>query len=251
MTVDYRREGRVAVVTIDRPHRRNSIDRATAEALAAAWHTFDADEEALVAVLQGNGGHFSAGADLKAFDLVDTDDGFLGFTRTIIGKPTVAAIEGACVAGGLEMALWCDLRVAARTAYFGVFNRRFDVPLVDGGTQRLPRLVGMGRALELMLTGRRVDATEALSIGLVNEVVEPGSAFDRALEVADLIASHPQASLRADRLAALEGWGHPLADGLAIERHHGTATLDRAREGAKRFAAGLGRGGAPLSGAEP
>lgn len=247
MLVEYEPRGRVVVITINRPQRRNAIDRATASALAEAWRRFDEDDGADVAVLHGAQGHFSAGADLKAFNLVDTPGGFLGFTRTTVNKPTLAAIEGACVSGGLEMALWCDLRVAGRSAFFGMLNRRFDVPLVDGGTQRLPRVIGRGHALELILTGRRVEAEEALKLGLVNELVEPGEALSRALELARLIASYPQGSLRADRLAVLEGTGRPMGEGLAIERRHGKRTLDGAREGARRFADGAGRGGAPVT----
>jgi enoyl-CoA hydratase len=251
MSVTYRRRGRVAVVTIDRPERRNSVDRATAEALAEAWRRVDADTEVTGGVLWGAGGTFSAGADLKAFDLVDGPGGFLGFTRTTVGKPTIAAIEGHCVAGGLEMALWCDLRVAAEGAVFGCFERRFGVPLVDGGTQRLPRIVGMGRALDLILTGRPVRSDEALAIGLVTSVVPDGSALDAGCELAEQLADLPQQTLRSDRLAVLEGAGHPLPEGLEIERRHGLGVLGAAAEGAARFAGGAGRAGAPVESRPP
>ena len=196
-------------------------------------------------VLTGAGGEaFCAGADLKALDLdVDHPDGPMGFTRLTPSKPAIAAIDGWCLAGGLELALWCDLRIATPGSTFGLFERRWGVPLVDGGTQRLPRVVGMGRALELILTGRPVDAEEALRIGLVNEVVAPGAHLERALELAERIASFPQETMLADRRAAIEGAGLPLAEGLALEHRLGRETLDVAVEGAARFAAGEGRGG--------
>lgn len=247
MSVDYEVRDRVALITIDRPERRNAIDRATANALAEAWRRFDGDDSADVAVLWGNGGHFCAGADLKAFDLVDNPGGPLGFTRMKVSKPTIAAVEGSCVAGGLEMALWCDLRVVGRSAVMGCLERRFGVPLIDGGTQRLPRIVGMGRALDLILTGRTVDAEEAAAIGLVTSVVEDGSARDAALALAARIASFPQETVRSDRLALLEGIGRPLGEGLEVERRHGIRVMDTARQGAARFAAGAGRGGTDLT----
>jgi enoyl-CoA hydratase len=246
--VTYAIDGRVAVITIDRPERRNAVDRETAEALADAFTRFDADPEADVAVLTGAGGDFSAGADLKAFDLIDRPGGYLGFTRTTVGKPTIAAVEGHCVAGGLEMALWCDLRVAAVSAVFGCFERRFGVPLVDGGTQRLPRIVGHGLAMEMILTGRPVDSAEAHAVGLVNLVVADGDALSAALALAGRIASFPQDTLRSDRLALLEGDGRGLAEGLAIERARGLAMMEAARLGAARFAAGEGRSGQLLAG---
>lgn len=243
MAVHYQRRGPVAIVTIDRPERRNAVDRATANALAAAWHRFESDDHAAVGVLTGAGGAFSAGADLKSFDLVDRPEGFLGFTRDSVDKPTIAAVGGHCVAGGLEMALWCDLRVAGQDAVFGCFERRFGVPLGDGGTQRLPRLVGLGRALDMILTGRAVDAAEAARIGLVDRVVEAGGHLEAAVELAEYIASAPQPTVRADRRAVLEGLGRPLAEGLELERRHALAVLDVAAAGAARFAAGEGRGG--------
>lgn len=246
MSVSYERRGRVAVITVDRPEVRNAIDRATARALGDAWRTFDDDGKADVGVLHGAGGHFSAGADLKAFDLVDDPAGYLGFTRLTVGKPTIAAVEGYCVAGGLEMALWCDLRVASREAVFGCLERRFGVPLVDGGTVRLPLVVGLGVALELILTGREVTADEALVIGLANEVVSPGTALDRAVEMADTIASFPQPTVRSDRASVLGALGLSTIDALDFEARLGAGVMDTAAAGADRFAAGAGRGAAAV-----
>ncbi len=246
MTVRYEVVDRVAVVTIDRPERRNAVDLDTARELGEAWRRFDADDEADVGILTGAAGAFSAGADLKAFDLEDHPDGFLGFTRMEVAKPTIAAVEGACVAGGLEMALWCDLRVAGRSAVFGCFERRFGVPLVDGGTQRLPRIVGLGRALDLILTGRSVHADEAERIGLVTRVVDDGAALASAIHLARAIGSHPQETVRTDRAAVYGGIGRPLEEGMERERALGSEVLDVAARGAARFAAGLGRGGAPV-----
>jgi len=242
--VEYERRGPVAIVTVDRPERRNAVDRETALALRDAWERFDEDEDALVGVLAGAGGTFSAGADLKAMDLEDDPEGYLGFSRTSVSKPTIAAIEGHCVAGGIEMALWCDLRVAARTAEFGCFERRFGVPLVDGGTQRLPRVVGLGRALDLILTGRALDAETAEEWGLVNRLAPDGEALDAAVELAELIAQFPQETVRTDRAAVYDGLGEPLERGLKIEAWHGSRAMETAREGADRFAGGAGRGGA-------
>lgn len=243
MSVHYEVRGPTALITIDRPERRNAINLETADLLQRAWERFDTDEQAVVGVLTGAGGVFSAGADLKDFDLIDRTDGFLGFTRMIVSKPTIAAVEGYCVAGGLEMALWCDLRVAGEGAVFGCFERRFGVPLVDGGTQRLPRIVGLSRALDMILTGRPVDAGEANDIGLADRLSPAGSALDTALELADLIAAFPQTTVRSDRLAVLEGLGRPPAEGLAIERRHGLGVLDTAAKGAARFEEGSGRSG--------
>jgi len=239
--VEYDRRGPVAVITVDRPERRNAIDRETALALREAWERFDDDEEALVGVLTGANGTFSAGADLKAMDLADDPEGYLGFSRMEVSKPTIAAIEGHCVAGGIEMALWCDLRVASETAEFGCFERRFGVPLVDGGTQRLPRVVGLGRALELILTGRALDAETAKEWGLVNRIAEEGEALDAAVEMGELIASFPQETVRTDRAAVYDGLGEPLDQGLKVEAWHGSRALDTALEGADRFAGGEGR----------
>ncbi len=241
--VRYERNGSVAVVTVDRPERRNAIDNETAEGLRDAFERFERDESALVAVLTGTRGTFSAGADLKAMNLEDRPEGWLGFTRMRVSKPTVAAVEGYCVAGGLEMALWCDLRVAGESATFGCFERRFGVPLVDGGTQRLPRIVGLGRALEMILTGRAVDAEEAHAWGLVNRVASGGEVLDEAVELAELIAQFPQRTVRTDRAAVYDGLGSTLEQGLASEGWHGSRAMRTGREGAERFAGGDGRGG--------
>ncbi len=243
MTVRYEQDGQVVVVTIDRPGRRNAIDRATAGALGDAWRRFAAEQSAAVGVLTGAGGTFCAGADLKAFDLVDGPGGFLGMSRLAVGKPTIAAVAGHAVAGGLELALWCDLRVAGEDAVFGCFERRWGVPLVDGGTQRLPQVVGLGRALDMILPGRPVDAAEALAMGLANRVVPAGTELAAAVDLARQIASFPQATVRSDRAAVYAGLGRTPAQGLAEERRLGTAVLDVAAAGAARFAAGEGRGG--------
>ncbi|HEX5593493.1 MAG TPA: crotonase/enoyl-CoA hydratase family protein [Solirubrobacterales bacterium] len=242
--VRYERRGAAAVLTIDRPERRNAIDAATAAALRQGLEEFEADEAARGLILTGSGEAFCAGADLKALDLdVDGPGGPLGFTRLTPSKPAIAAIDGWCLAGGLELALWCDLRVATPRSVFGCFERRWGVPLIDGGTQRLPRVLGMGRALELILTGRPVEADEAERIGLVNEVTEPGRHLDRALELVERIASFPQETMLSDRRAALEGGGLPLAAGLELEHRLGREVLEVAARGAARFAAGEGRGG--------
>jgi len=243
--VRYERTGAAALVTINRPERRNAVDAATAEGLRAALRDFEADDGARVMVLAGAGGvAFCAGADLKAMDLdIEHPDGPMGFTRVTPSKPAIAAISGWCLAGGLEIALWCDLRIATEDATFGLFERRWGVPLIDGGTQRLPRVVGMGRALELTLTGRPVGAAEALRIGLVNEVVPPGRHTERALELAERLAGYPQETMLSDRRATLEGAGVPLADGLALEHRIGREVLEVAARGAARFAGGEGRGG--------
>ncbi|HEY0316939.1 MAG TPA: crotonase/enoyl-CoA hydratase family protein [Solirubrobacterales bacterium] len=243
--VRYERLGAVAVLTIDRPERRNAVDSATARALRQGFEDFEADDSARVLVLTGAGGEaFCAGADLKALDLdVDDPAGPEGFTRLTPSKPAIAAVNGWCLAGGLELALWCDLRIATPGSTFGFFERRWGVPLVDGGSQRLPRLIGMGRAMELILTGRAVAAEEALEIGLVNELVAAGEHLGRALELAERIASFPQETMLADRRAAIEGFGMPLADGLEHERRLGREVLDVAVRGAARFAAGEGRHG--------
>jgi enoyl-CoA hydratase len=244
--VRYERRGAAAVLTIDRPELRNAIDAAAAKGLAQGLEEFEADGEARVLVLTGAGGEaFCAGADLKAMDLdVEAAAGPLGITRLTPSKPAIAAIDGWCLAGGLELALWCDLRLATPKSVFGCFERRWGVPLIDGGTQRLPRVVGMGRALEMILTGRAVDAEEAERIGLVNEVVESAAHLERALEMAERIASFPQETMLSDRRAVLEGGGLPLAEGLELERCLGRGVLVAAARGAARFAAGEGRHGA-------
>ena len=247
MAVKYEPRGRAAVIAIDRPEACNAVDLATAEALHRAWLRFDDDEEAMVGVLTGSGGNFSAGVDLKAFDVVNRPEGPLGFTRRAVSKPTIAAVAGFAVAGGLEMALWCDLRVAGENAVFGCFERRFGIPMLDGGTQRLPRLIGQGRALDMILTGRSVDAQEAQRIGLVDRLAPAGSELEAALELAEVIAGSPQETVRSDRFAVYEGWGRPLEDGLAAEDRHGRHVMGVAAAGAARFAAGEGRGGSAVA----
>ncbi len=241
----YERIGAAAVLTIDRPARRNAVDATTAELFRRGLEDFEADDDARVLILTGAGGEaFCAGADLKALDLdVDHPGGPEGATRLTPSKPAIAAVDGWCLAGGVELALWCDMRIATPGSTFGLFERRWGVPLVDGGTQRLPRVIGMGRALELILTGRPVDAEEAHRIGLVNEVVEPGAHLTRALELAEKIASFPQETMLADRRAAIEGFGLPLDEGLALEHRLGREVLEVAVRGAARFASGEGRHG--------
>jgi enoyl-CoA hydratase len=241
----YERVGAAALLTIERPERRNAIDAAAAELFRQGLRDFEADEGARVLVLTGAGGAaFCAGADLKAMNLdVTHPDGPMGPTRLTPAKPAIAAVDGWCLAGGVELSLWCDMRIATPQSTFGLFERRWGVPLLDGGTQRLPRVVGMGRALELILTGRPVKAEEALRIGLVNEVVEPGGHVERALELAERIAAFPQETMLADRRAAIEGFGQPLAEGLELERRLGNEVLEVAVRGAARFAGGEGRHG--------
>jgi enoyl-CoA hydratase len=251
MTVRSERRGPVAIVTLDRPEVRNAVDRPTAEALAGAFRRFDADASLCVAVLTGAGGTFCAGADLKAVAdgrgnrAAPDGDGPMGPTRMLLGKPVIAAVEGFAVAGGLELALWCDLRVAARDAVFGVYCRRWGVPLVDGGTVRLPRLVGQSLALDMILTGRGVSGEEALRTGLANRLVEPGRALDAALGLAGELARFPQRCLRSDRRSALEQWSLSLGDALAHEMRLGLEVLasGESLEGAGRFAQGAGRHG--------
>ncbi len=258
--VRYERDGAAGVLTITRPERRNAVDDETAGLLLEAFREFEADDDARVLVLTGEGPEaFCAGADLKAFaeraaEFSGSDpeataawldarpDGPLGFTRLEASKPTIAAISGWCLAGGLELALWCDLRIATTTARLGFTERRFGVPLIDGGTQRLPAIVGRGRALEMILTGRVVAADEALRWGLVNEVVDDGQHLGRALEIAEGLAAFPQPTMLSDRRAALEGAGLPLAEGLALEARLGRDSVITGVAGAARFAAGEGRG---------
>ena len=249
MSVRLDRTGSAAVVTIDRPGRRNAVDGPTAELLKAAYLAFVADDAARVLVITGAGDEaFCAGADLKALDTLSSrlqdPGGPLGFSRLESPKPTIAAVSGWCLAGGLELALWCDLRIVTEDARLGFPERRWGVPLIDGGTQRLPRIVGQGRALDLILTGRIVEAAEAHAMGMVTEVVAPGAHLDRALEVAEGLAGFPQDTMLADRAAALASFGHPLPAGLAIEAAAGLPTLQTALAGASRFAGGEGRGGA-------
>ncbi len=253
-TVRTRTEARVRIVEIDRPGRRNAVDSATARDLADAFRNFETDPQVDVAVLSGRGGTFCAGADLHEIaagvdDRISPEgDGPMGPTRMRLTKPVVAAIEGYAVAGGLELALWCDLRVAAEDAVLGVFSRRFGVPLVDLGTIRLPRLIGQSRALDLILTGRPVSASEALEMGLVNRVVPAGTAVDAAVELANQISRFPQTCLRHDRLSVLEQWGLTEAQAMENEVHHGKEVLATGEtvEGASRFSEGQGRGGAQV-----
>jgi enoyl-CoA hydratase len=249
--VSYRLDERVAVVTIERPQRRNAVDPATARALVVAFERFERDEAADVAILTGAGGTFCAGADLialaaGAFELeADGAQAPMGPTRMQLSKPVIAAIEGYAVGGGLELALWCDLRVAASDAIFGVFSRRFGVPLVDLGTVRLPRLIGHSLAMDLILTGRPVNAIEAKGIGLVNRIAPNGQALSAALELAKQIASFPQTCVRSDRLAVLDQWGLTEREAMRNELRHGLATFagGEAAAGAARFAEGAGRHG--------
>lgn len=244
------RTGPVTTVVLARPAARNAVDGPTAAALAAAFRDFEADPGARVAVLWGEGGTFCAGADLKAVGTPDGNrvapdgDGPMGPTRMRLTKPVIAAVSGHAVAGGLELALWCDLRVAEEDAVFGVFCRRWGVPLIDGGTVRLPRLIGTGRALDLILTGRPVPAPEAYGMGLANRLVPTGRARTAAEELAAEIARFPQTCLRADRASALEQHGLPEEEAMAAELRHGSAALGEAAAGAGRFAAGEGRHGA-------
>lgn len=242
----------ITTITLTRPERRNAVDGPTAAALAEAFRAFEADARARVAVLTGAGGVFCAGADLKALagqsnaNAVSAEgDGPMGPTRMRLSKPVLAAIEGYAVAGGLELALWCDMRVASRSAILGVFCRRFGVPLIDGGTVRLPRLIGQSRALDLILTGRPVDADEALTMGLVNRVVADGHALGAAQVLARQIASHPQLCMRHDRRSVYEQWSQPELQAMMRELELGLATLASGEtlQGAQRFAAGAGRAG--------
>ncbi|MGH2878854.1 MAG: crotonase/enoyl-CoA hydratase family protein [Solirubrobacteraceae bacterium] len=247
--VRYERDDAAAIVTIDREQRRNAVDGPTAEALHAALVRFESEEDARVMVLTGAGdAAFCAGADLKAIETLGprllSPDGPMGFTRLTPSKPTIAAISGYALAGGLELALWCDLRIAAEDARLGYPERRWGVPLIDGGTQRLPRIVGLGRALDLILTGRIIDAAEAHSMGLLSEVVPAGEHLRRAVELANNLARFPQPTMLADRRAAIEGLGMSLADGLRLESEAGPDTYLDAVRGAARFAGGEGRGGA-------
>ncbi len=253
MNVRIEKKDRVTTVILDRPEKRNAVDRPTATALAEAFRAFEADAESDVAVLWGAGGHFCAGADLQGFageatrnSLSPEGDGPMGPTRMLLTKPVIAAVSGYCVAGGLELACWCDLRVAEQSAVFGVFCRRFGVPLIDGGTLRLPRLIGQSRALDLILTGRPVGAEEALAMGLANRVVADGTAREAAEALAAEMSRHPQTCLRHDRLSSYEQWGLPLPQAMANEFTHGLKTLESGEwlQGAARFTKGGGKHGA-------
>lgn len=258
MTVDVEVHEQTAIITINRPEVRNAVDRPTAEALDAAFDRFEADDTLAVAVLTGAEGTFCAGADLKAIgdargnvvkelpatEIVDSH-GPMGPTRRVLAKPVIAAVEGHAVAGGLELALWCDMRVAASDAIFGVYCRRWGVPLIDGGTIRLPRLVGQSHAMDMILTGRPVSGDEAVSMGLANRLTEPDEALNGALKLADQLAAFPQRCMRSDRLSAMAQWGQPLGEALAYEAEIGMATIrsGETREGAQRFSSGAGRHG--------
>jgi enoyl-CoA hydratase len=247
------RRGPVTIVTIDRPAVRNAVDGPTATELAAAFRAFDADEDASVAVFTGSGGTFCSGADLSGMledrgNTVSEDmslDGPMGVSRLVLSKPVIAAIEGHAVAGGLELALWCDLRVAASDATFGVYCRRWGVPLIDGGTVRLPRLIGHSRAMDLILTGRGISGDEAVDFCLVNVSCEPGGALDAAIELAQHVAAFPQDCLRNDRMSAMGQWGLSEEDAMAAEIAYGVRTLasPQLADGVRRFVGGAGRGG--------
>ena len=254
----YEIRGTTALLTIERPERRNAVDAETAEELLAAFRRFEADDGARVLVLTGAGDlAFCAGADLKALAeagpevrtetieaVAGRSEGPMGFTRLTASKPTIAAISGWCLAGGLELALWCDLRIATGGAKLGYPERRWGVPLIDGGTLRLPRIVGLGRALDLILTGRIIEAREAHEWGLLTEVVAEGDHLERALEIADALARFPQETMLSDRRSALEGSTLPLAESLEFEAAIGAASIATGLKGAGRFAGGEGRGGA-------
>ncbi|MBO1435721.1 crotonase/enoyl-CoA hydratase family protein [Meiothermus sp. CFH 77666] len=258
MPVRYETEGPLAIVTIDRPEVRNAVDRATAADLAEAFRRFEADDELAVAILTGTGDNFCAGADLKAVArgegnvVQEEGDGPMGPTRMRLSKPVIAAVEGYAVAGGLELALWCDLRVAARDAVFGVFCRRWGVPLVDGGTVRLPRLIGESHAMDLILTGRGVSGEEARMMGLVNRLVEPGQALESAKSLALQLAAFPQRCLRSDRQSVREQWDLSLEEALLNETRLGLVviTSGETHRGATQFAEGAGRHGSFQEGGE-
>lgn len=261
-SVRSEKRGAITVVTLDRPLVRNAVDADTARRLYDAFVAFDEDPDARVGVFHGANGHFCAGWDLQhgarmaqqaggAHALADLDfdpanpraPGPMGPSRLLLSKPVIAAVSGAAVAGGMELALWCDLRVLEEDAYFGVYCRRFGVPLIDGGTVRLPRLVGMGHAMDLILTGRKVEAAEALRMGLANRVVPPGQGLECAMTLAEQLCGFPQATLRADRLNAYEQWDQPLAQALHAEWERSKARIPDGLQGAGRFAAGEGRHG--------
>lgn len=251
MGIRTEKKGVVTTVIIDNPEVKNAVDGPTAIALANAFEEFEQDDNARVAVLWGDHGCFCAGANLKAIvkgrgnPLRKTGIGPMGPTRMLLSKPVIAGVAGHAVAGGLELAIWCDIRVAERDAVFGVFSRRFGVPLIDGGTIRLPRIIGLGRALDMILTGRPVNAEEALAIGLVNRIVDVGQSRPEAEKIAQKIATFPQACLRGDRLSAYEQFGLPIKEAIANEFKHGEKTLESGETfaGAHRFSKGEGRHG--------
>jgi enoyl-CoA hydratase len=248
--VRYEPDPPLAVVTIDRPEVRNAVDPETAEALVEAFAAFDADSSLSVAIFTGAGGHFCGGFDLNALargDAAVRVEGRspMGPARMLLSKPVIAAVEGYAVGGGFELALWCDLRVASRSAVFGVFNRRFGVPLIDGGTVRLPRSIGHSRAMDIILTGRAVSADEAFAIGLANRLVEPGQALEAAVDLGQELAKHPQTCLRSDRLSAYEQWPLPFDQAIENEWRRGLDVIasGESAAGAARFAEGAGRHG--------
>lgn len=255
--VSYELRGTTALLTIERPERRNAVDAATAEGLLGGFRRFEADDAARALVLTGAGDlAFCAGADLKALAEVGPDvpaelveqvagraEGPMGFTRLTASKPTIAAISGWCLAGGLELALWCDLRIATHGSKLGYPERRWGVPLIDGGTLRLPRIVGLGRALDLILTGRIIEASEAHDWGLLTELVDEGAHLDRSIEIADALARFPQETMLSDRRSAIEGSTLPLEESLRYEAEIGRASIETGLKGAGRFAGGEGRGG--------
>jgi len=247
MTVAIVNDGPVRTISINRPKRRNAVDPATATLLRVAFADFAADDSAAVAILTGTGGFFCAGFDLTAVGTLGYDPdgpGPMGPTRMLLDKPVIAAVEGHAVAGGSELALWCDLRVASTTAVFGVYCRRWGVPLIDGGTVRLPRIIGQGRALDMILTGRPVDATEAFAMGLADRLVPAGTALKTAIALARDIAAFPHLCMRADRMSAYQQWDESVTNALVNEAHGGVTPLrEGATAGAKRFADGAGRGG--------
>ena len=259
MAIRIERSDMVATIVMDRPEARNAVDGPAARALIEAFEEFERDDALRVAVLWGAGGTFCAGADLKSFgtetanQVLDEGDGPMGPSRMLLSKPVIAAVEGFAVAGGLELALWCDLRVAARDAVFGVFCRRWGVPLIDGGTVRLPRLIGHSHALDLILTGRGVSGDEALRMGLANRVTEPGDARRRAIELASELSALPQTCMREDRASSYEQWGLGLDDAIQVELEHGLRVLRSGESfaGASRFASGAGRHGEAASPGPP
>ncbi|MGD8327390.1 MAG: crotonase/enoyl-CoA hydratase family protein [Sphingomonadales bacterium] len=254
--ISVERKGEIAVVSLNRSAVRNAVDDATAEALYDAALAFDEDPSLSVMILSGSGGHFCAGADLKAVAkgerraIRETGIAPMGPSRLQLSKPVIAAVEGYAVAGGLELALWCDMRVAAKSAIFGVYCRRFGVPLIDLGTIRLPRLIGHGRAMDMILTGRSVEASEAMEIGLVNRLVEDGEALSAALELAEQIAAFPQKCMRGDRMSAIEQWDLPWDEAVRREFNHGMEALSsgETRTGATAFTEGAGRHGGKREG---
>jgi enoyl-CoA hydratase len=250
-TVRVEKNGPITIVTIDRPEVRNAVDEPTREALADTFRTFDADDTANVGILTGAAGVFCAGADLKAFAAgkkrrrTEDGDGPMGPTRMVLSKPVIAAVEGYAVAGGLELALWCDMRVAAEDAVFGVFCRRWGVPLIDLGTVRLPRLIGQSHAMDMILTGRGVSGDEAVRMGLVNRLVPKGQALTEALKLANELAALPQRCMRSDRMSAMEQWSYGMQEAMLNEFHRGMTVINsgESKEGATRFASGAGRHG--------